>query len=54
MQAQFDHADQARFVVMGMGMRARVLKPLELRRAVEEEVNGMLTQMNEEAGVSRP
>jgi predicted DNA-binding transcriptional regulator YafY len=54
MQAQFDHADQARFVVLGMGMRARVLKPLELRKAVEEEINGMLLQMSETAGVSRP
>ncbi len=54
MQAQFDDVDQARFVVLGMGMRAWVLKPLELRRAVEDEIHGMLSQMSREGEISRP
>lgn len=41
MQIQFEHPDQARFVVLGLGTRARVLEPAELRSAVEEEVRQM-------------
>ncbi len=49
MKMEFEHVEQARFVVLGLGMRARVLKPLELRKAVEVEINGMLSQMSREA-----
>ena len=42
MQFGFEHLEQARFMVLGMGARARVLKPVELRKAVEEEVAAML------------
>ena len=54
MRMEFEHQDQARFVVLGLGARARVLKPLELREAVAEEMKGVLAQMREEWPVSRP
>lgn len=47
MQIQFEHPDQARFVVLGLGIRARVLEPLELRNAVEEEVKQMSLRMRD-------
>ncbi len=50
MRADFEHVEQALFVVLGLGTRVRVLKPVELRRAVEEEVHGMLSQMSEGTG----
>jgi predicted DNA-binding transcriptional regulator YafY len=54
MRADFEHLEQACFVVLGLGTRVRVLKPLELRKAVEDEINGVFLQMNEEARISRP
>jgi predicted DNA-binding transcriptional regulator YafY len=54
MRVEFEDLGQARFMVMGLGARARVMKPLELRQAVAEEIGAMLTQMNEEAAVSQP
>jgi predicted DNA-binding transcriptional regulator YafY len=37
MRAEFDHREQARFVVLGLGANARVIKPVELRDAIEAE-----------------
>ena len=37
-RAEFDDLEQARFIVMGSGTRARVLKPLELKQLVESEI----------------
>jgi predicted DNA-binding transcriptional regulator YafY len=54
MRMNFENRDQARFMLLGLGARARVLAPLELRQAVAEEINVMLAQMNSETAVSRP
>jgi predicted DNA-binding transcriptional regulator YafY len=54
MRMEFEHIEQARFVVMGLGTRVRVLRPLELRSAVEEEINGVLAQMGSWPVISRP
>jgi predicted DNA-binding transcriptional regulator YafY len=54
MRMEFEHLEQARFVVMGLGTRVRVLKPVELRGAIEDEIRGVLSQMSEEAVASRP
>ena len=54
MRMDFEDLEQARFVVMGLGTRVRVLKPVELRAAVEEEMRGVLAQMSVEGVVSRP
>lgn len=53
MHMEFDDLQQAKYVVLGLGIRARVLEPLELRKAVEDEIRLMLAQANEEAGASR-
>jgi len=54
MRMDFENPDQARFMVLGLGSRARVLKPVELREAIAEEINGMLAQRSAEAAISRP
>jgi predicted DNA-binding transcriptional regulator YafY len=37
-RAEFDYAEQARFVILGLGAKARVIRPAELRAAIEAEV----------------
>jgi hypothetical protein len=54
MRVEFEDLGQARFMVMGLGARARVITPVELRDAVAAEIGGMLAQMNEEAAISQP
>ena len=54
MRMDFEDLMQARFMVLGLGARVRVLKPLELRQAVAEEIRGMAAQMSVEPSVSRP
>lgn len=47
-RAEFDHEDFARFVVLGLGMRARVIEPAEFRRRIHEEalaVTGLSSQL---------
>jgi predicted DNA-binding transcriptional regulator YafY len=41
MRAEFEHINQARFVVLGLGSNVRVIEPKELRDAVHEELRGM-------------
>lgn len=41
MRADFDHPEQARFVVLGLGANARVVRPSELHEAVREETARM-------------
>ena len=36
-RAEFDHEDFARFVVLGLGMRARVIEPAEFRQTIHDE-----------------
>ena len=38
---EFNHPEQAKFVVLGLGSRATVLEPEELGRAVKEEIQKM-------------
>lgn len=52
MEVQFEHEEQARFVVLGLGTRARVLRPIELRQTVEAEIAQLAAQMN--TGLNRP
>lgn len=40
-RVQFDHPEEAVFVVLGMGARVEVLEPESLRERVAEEVRGM-------------
>ena len=54
MRMDFEHMEQARFVVLGLGTRVRVLKPLELRKALHDEIAGVLSMMSEDGKVSRP
>ena len=54
MRMDFENPDQARFMVLGLGARARVLQPAELRQAVAEEISGMLAEMSGEAEISQP
>lgn len=54
MRVEFEDLGQARFMVLGLGARARVIKPVELRDAVAAEIGGMLAQMNEQAAASQP
>jgi predicted DNA-binding transcriptional regulator YafY len=54
MRVEFEDLGQARFMVMGLGARARVIKPVELREAVAAEIGGMLAQMNEQAAANQP
>lgn len=54
MRVEFEDLGQARFMVLGLGARARVVEPAELRDAVAAEIGAMLAQMNEEAAVSQP
>jgi len=44
-RADFDGVDQARFVAMGLGARARVLDPPELRLLIQSEVAGLAAAM---------
>ena len=48
MRMEFEHLEQARFVVLGLGTRARVMQPRELRTAVGEEIKQMAAQMRGE------
>jgi predicted DNA-binding transcriptional regulator YafY len=41
LQADFESEGQARFVVLGLGSAARVLKPAELRNWVKSEISAM-------------
>lgn len=41
LRLQFDHPEEAFFVVMGLGSRAEVMEPESLRERVKEEVRGM-------------
>jgi predicted DNA-binding transcriptional regulator YafY len=41
MRAEFEHLNQARFVVLGFGASVRVIEPAELREAVESELRAM-------------
>lgn len=45
MRANFDDLQQARFLVMGMGARARVLAPVELKQLVESEIGELAATM---------
>ena len=54
MQMNFEDLGQARFMVMGLGTRARVLKPVELRKAIEEEIGGMVALIGGAGEISRP
>jgi len=54
MRMEFEDLGQARFMVLGLGTRARVLQPVELQAAVAEELDGMLAQRSAEPAVSRP
>ncbi|KAA6462146.1 YafY family transcriptional regulator [Acidobacteria bacterium AB60] len=49
MRVEFEDLGQARFMVLGLGSRARVIAPPELRKAVAEEIGGMLAQMSRES-----
>jgi predicted DNA-binding transcriptional regulator YafY len=52
MEIQFEHAEQAKFVVLGLGTRARVLRPIPLRQTVEAEIAALAAQMSD--GLNRP
>jgi predicted DNA-binding transcriptional regulator YafY len=41
LRVQFDHPDEAMFVVLGMGSHAEVLEPESLRERVRAEVRAM-------------
>ena len=41
LQVQFDHPEEAVFVVLGMGARAEVLGPESIRERVAQEIRGM-------------
>jgi predicted DNA-binding transcriptional regulator YafY len=41
LRMQFDHADEALFMVLGLGSRAKVLEPEKLRERVKEQVRRM-------------
>ena len=45
MRVEFEDLGQARFMVLGLGSRARVINPPELSQAVEEEITAMLGQL---------
>ncbi len=40
-RAEFDDEEFARFVVLGLGTRARAIEPLEFRRAIQEEARAV-------------
>ena len=44
LRVQFDHPEEAVFVVLGMGSRAEVLAPEGVRERVKEEIRGMATR----------
>jgi predicted DNA-binding transcriptional regulator YafY len=44
-RAEFDDLEQARFVVMGLGRRARVLAPAELKQLVESEIGELAARI---------
>jgi len=46
LRVQFDHPEEALFMVLGMGSRVRVIEPDSLRERVREEVRGMTERMN--------
>ena len=41
LRLQFDHPEEALFMILGMGSRAEVIEPESLRERVREEVRGM-------------
>ena len=41
LRVQFDHPEEAVFVVLGMGARAEVLEPESVRDRVAQEIRGM-------------
>jgi predicted DNA-binding transcriptional regulator YafY len=43
-QAQFEHEDEACFVALGLGARAEVVEPAELRERVLNEVRAVLAR----------
>ncbi len=50
----FDSFEQARFVILGMGRRARVVEPLALQAALAEEVRALAARLDDQAALSRP
>ena len=44
LQANFDAEEQARFLILGFGSRARVIEPRELRQWVRAEVAATVVQ----------
>lgn len=51
MEVRFEHLDQARFVILGLGTRAQVIEPPGLKDAVDAEIRQMATR-NERANQS--
>src|SRR5882757_2930161 len=45
LSVQFDHEDEARFVVLGLGSRVEVIEPHSLRERVEAELPRMLERL---------
>jgi predicted DNA-binding transcriptional regulator YafY len=45
LRLQFDHPEEALFMVLGMGSRAEVIAPESLRERIAEEVRGMWERM---------
>jgi len=50
LRVQFDHEDEARFMVLGLGSRVELIDPPSLRERVAAEVQKMTVRLN---GVSR-
>ncbi len=49
LQVQFDYEEEACFVVLGFGARAKVIKPEKLRQRIAAEVSAMADQQREYA-----
>jgi predicted DNA-binding transcriptional regulator YafY len=47
LRVQFDHPEEALFMVLGMGSRAEVIEPESLRERVREEIRGMGARLGE-------
>ena len=47
LRVQFDHVEEAVFVVLGMGSRVEVVGPEKVRKRVEAEVRGMAERIGE-------
>ena len=50
----FDSFEQARFVILGMGRRARVVEPLALQAALAEEIRELAARLDDQVALSRP